>query len=314
MKTDGKNSHCVILTDIGNGRIVVLDLDQPEPLAAQNIVWQWAPTAQQGWQYTSQELLVNALSDVRVRWSQYHNTRAVLFTSARGSVGMIAYPGGECLWEAKVGISPHAMELLPNGDIVVAASGGSEAQKGRMHYLQRQEDGSYMQTCEHSLYGAHGVLWDPEQQILWASGFDDVVAFRLETDEEGRHTMSLVEGRGVTIPCSYGHDLMQDLSNPDILWVSPSPEVYQFTKSGNQLLTEFPHSDVIHPLLRAKGIASFPDGVVVWVAYGHHTSSEHPTAFSAMWPKEDGTADVITYTDESAGWNKARVFLDGYTS
>ena len=314
MKTDGKSTHPVILTDIGNGRILVLDLDRPEPLAPENIVWQWAPKAEQGWTLTSQELLVNALSDVRVRWSRHYNTRVVLFTSARGTVGMAAYPGGECLWEDKVGISPHAMELLPNGDIVVAASGGSEAHKGKIHYLQRQDDGTYLQTCEHSLHGAHGVLWDPEYQLLWASGSDDVVAFRPATDADGRRIVIPEEGRGVKIPCSYGHDLMQDLSDPDVLWVSPSPEVYQYRKSENQLRTEFPHSDVIHPLLRAKGIGSFPDGVVVWVAYGHHTSSEHPESFSAMWPKADGTAEVITYTEPGAGWNKARVFLDGYTS
>lgn len=305
-------SHSVILTDIRGGRILVTDLDKKEPLAAENILWEWIPTPEQGWKYTTQSSLVDALSDVRLRWSEYHRSLVVLFTGARGSVGMIAYPSGECLWEDKVGISPHAMELLPNGDIVVAASGGSEAEKGRLHYLQLQKDGSYVKTSEHPLYGAHGVVWDATLNILWASGTDDVIAFAPGTDEQGRRTILLIEGRGTTIPCSYGHDLMQDLSDPNILWVSPSPVVYQFRKSDNKLLTEFPGSGVIHPLLRAKGIASFPDGVVVWVAYGHHTSSEHPPAFWALWPQEDGTFKTVTYTDENAGWNKVRIFTDRY--
>lgn len=303
-------SHPVILTDIGNGRILVADLDKNEPL--ENALWEWTPTPEQGWKYTTQSSLVNALSGVRVRWSERHKSLVVLYTSARGSVGMIAYPGGECLWEDMVGVCPHAIELLPSGDIVVAASGGGEGEKGCVHYLQLQDDGSYAMTAEHPLYGAHGVVWDPTLNILWASGTDDVIAFTPETDEEGRRTILPIEGRGTKIPCSYGHDLMQDLSDPDILWVSPSPVVFQFRKSDNKLLTEFPGSDVIHPLLRAKGIASFPDGVVVWVAYGHHTSSEHPQSFSALWPQEGGTFKSVTYTDENAGWNKVRIFTDRY--
>ena len=303
-------SHPVILTDIGNGRILVADLDKNKPL--ENALWQWIPTPEQGWKYTTQSFLVNALSEVRVRWSERHKSLVVLFACSRGSVGMIAYPGGECLWEDMVGVSPHAVELLPSGDIVVAASGGGEGEKGRVHYLQLQADGSYAMTVEHSLYGAHGIVWDPTLNILWASGTDDVIAFAPGTDKEGRHTILPIEGRGTKIPCSYGHDLMQNLSDPNILWVSPSPVVFQFHKAENKLLTEFPGSEVIHPLLRAKGIASFPDGVVVWVAYGHHTSSEHPQSFSALWPQEDGTFKTVTYTDENAGWNKVRIFTDKY--
>lgn len=291
------NSHPVILTDIRNGRILVVDLDENAPLAQP--LWEWYPTPEQGWRYTTQDALKEALSDARVRWSDCHRSPVVLFTGARGSVGMIAYPGGECLWEAMVGVSPHAIELLPNGDVVVAASGGSEGQKGAIHYL-KLEDGTYTQSWVYGLYGAHGVVYDPKEAILWVSGTNDVLALTLGGEQ--------IPDRGATIPCGYGHDLMQDLCDPDILWVSPSPVVYQFSKSRNELMESFPNADVIHPLLRAKGIASFADGVVVWVAYGHHTSSEHPDHFSALRPE----TGVITYTDESAGFNKARVFSERY--
>ena len=303
-------SHPVILTDIRNGRILVVDLDKQDPLAEP--IWEWYPKSEQGWKYTTKESLVNALSDVRLRWSAYHKTQVVLFTGARGSVGMIEYPSGRCLWEAMVGISPHAIELLPWGDIVVVASGGSDGKAGRLHYLERMEDGTYVERSEHMLYAAHGVTWDENEQIVWASGFDDVVAFAPQTDKQGHRTMTLIEGRGTQIPCSYGHDLVQDLGDPDILWVSPSGKVFQFAKSKNKLLTEYRASEIIHPLLRAKGIASFPDGVVAWVAYGHHTSSEHPNHFSSLWCREDGTFETRTYTDESAGWNKVRIFSDRY--
>lgn len=291
-------THPVILTDIRGGRILVADLDKNDPLAEP--LWEWYPTEELGWK-TTRDSLKEALSEVKVRWSAYHNARVVLFCSSRGAVGMAAYPSGKCLWEAMVGVSPHAIEMLPNGDIVVAASGGGEGEKGRIHYLSLTENGNYTPAWEFALYGGHGVVWDPAEKILWASGTYDVVALTTKGEQ--------IEGKGARIPCGYGHDLMQDLSNPDILWVSPSPVVFQFSKSRNALQTEFCGADVIHPLLRAKGIASFPDGVVVWVAYGHHTSSEHPDHFSALWPGKG----VITYTHESAGWNKVRIFSDRYT-
>ena len=292
--------HPVILTDIRQGRILVVDIDEKDPLAQP--LWEWYPTQAQGWK-TTRDSLKEALSEVKVRRSACHDSTVVLFCSSRGNVGMVAYPQGKCLWEDMVGVSPHAIELLPNGDIVVGASGGGVGEKGAVHYLQLQPDGTYVQTEAHPLYGAHGLVWDPERQYLWASGTHDVVAFTL-----GENGLIPVEGAGTVIPCGYGHDLMQDLSDPNILWVSPSPVVYQFRKDENRLVTQFRDCDVIHPLLRAKGIASFPDGVVVWVAYGHHTSSEHPNHFSALWPGKG----VITYTHDSAGWNKVRVFSDKY--
>lgn len=304
--------HPVILTDIGNGRILVVDLDKTDPLAKGNIIWEWIPTAEQGWQYTTQKFLKDALSEVKFRWSEHYQTNVVLFAGSRGSVGMIAYPSGKCLWEAMVGVSPHAVELLPDGDLIVAASGGGDGEKGRLHYFELLPDGTYISTTESVLYGGHGLVWDPTTQILWANGSLEIAAYERIVSEEGTRGLQRLPDKGVTLPNVYGHDLIQDLTDPDTLWITTSPDVYQFSKSRNMLMTEFTHSDVIHPLLRAKGIASFRDGVVVWVAYGRRTSIEHPPVFSALWPEENGAYRLVNYTDEASGWNKVRVFSTDY--
>jgi len=310
MKDHMVNHHAVIVTDIGNGRIVVADIDRIEPLAKENLIWEWIPKAEQGWQYTTQTFLKDALSGVKYRFSAYHKTHVVLFTGSRGSVGMIEYPSGKCLWEAMVGVSPHSIELLPNGDIIVASSGGGVGEKGRLHYLAHCGDGTYTPTMELPLYGAHGLVWDPAQQILWANGSMELVAYQLITDGEGRRGLAQIPGKGTTLPNIYGHDLTQALDDADILWLTTSPCVYQFRKSDNTLLAEFPNSETIHPLLRAKGLQSFPDGVIVWVAYGHHTAIEHPAFFTSMQPDEDGSCKLAEYIDEASGWNKIRVFTD----
>lgn len=312
MNTGILSSHSVIITDIGSGRILVLELDNEDPLAKENIVWEWIPAQEQGWQYTSQKSLKDALSEVKFRWSEHYKTNVVLFTGSRGSVGMIEYPSGKCLWEAMVGVSPHSIELLSNGDIVVATSGGGAGDKGKLHYFELSNDGVYVPTMEYLLYGAHGVVWDPSERVLWANGSLEIIAYEQIVTDEGIRGLSRLMDKGVMLPNEYGHDLMQDLTDPDTLWVTTSPVVFQFSKSRNVLMEEFKDSHVIHPLLRAKGIASFPDGVVVWVAYGRKTSSEHPPAFSALWPCKNGDARLVTYNDENSGWNKIRVFTTDY--
>ena len=179
-------THPVILTDIGNGRILVVDLDKKEPLTKENVLWEWIPTKELGWNLSTQKLLKDALAEVKFRWSAHFQTNVVLFTSSRGPVGMIEYPSGKCLWEAMVGVSPHAIELLPNGDLIVAASGGGEGEKGRVHYLELLPDGTYVPTTESVLYGAHGIVWDPETQIVWANGSMEIVAYKRITGEDGR--------------------------------------------------------------------------------------------------------------------------------
>ena len=128
-----KVSHQVIVTDIENGRIVVADLDLEDPFAKQNLIWDWYPTNALGWNVT-QERLAAAISGVKYRWSEFYKTNVVLFCTSRGDVGMIEYPSGKCLWEAKVpGISPHSIELMPNGDIAVATSGSGDWTQGKLH-------------------------------------------------------------------------------------------------------------------------------------------------------------------------------------
>jgi len=306
------DSHEVIITDIGTGRIVVTDLDKEDPFAEENLIWEWIPSAEQGWDYITQASLVDSLSGLKYRWSEHFKTNVVLFTSARGAAGMIEYPSGKCLWKAKVGQSPHSIEMMPNGDIVVASSGGGDWEEGRLFYYDLKNDGTYEATTEHYLNGAHGVLWDTDNNVLWALGFPELVAYMPGETSGGQATLYLVDGWGAKVPDGSGHDLMPDFGNRDIMWITDNVSIYQFSKYQNKVLKEFPNAKKMMQMPAVKGVTSFTDGVVAFVSYGDKDGADHPATVRAFWPKEDGTFELVKYVDDGSGWNKIRVFTTDY--
>ena len=301
----------VILTDIANGRIVVTDLNAADPLAEKNLIWQWSPTTAQGWGNITTASLAGALSEAKVRWSAQYNTNVVLFCSSRGYAGMIEYPSGKCLWKTEVGQSPHSIELLPNGDIVVASSGGGTWENGRLYYYDLK-DGAYTYNGEYELNGAHGLSWDPDNQLLWALGFPKLVAYTLGTDSDGKGTLKLAEGKGCNVPNGTGHDLVVDYRNSDILWLTDSKGVYQFSKSQNKLLTEYPHSATLKSVPAVKGMGIFSDSVLFCVSYTGIADGNHPSVVRMYRPERDGTITLKQYENTAFGFNKVRVFCADY--
>lgn len=306
------DKHEVIISDIGTGRIVVANLDNEDPFAEENLIWEWAPTEEQGWDFITPETMIDRLSAVKYRWSEHFKTNVVLFAGAGGVAGMIEYPSGKCLWKERVGQSPHSIELLPNGDIVVASSGGGDWAEGRLYYYQLQADGTYRATTEHMLNGAHGLLWDPDNEVLWALGFPELVAYNMTKTSDGKASLIKLKDWGCMIPDGSGHDLMPDYCDRDIMWLTDNVSILKFSKSENKILEEYPNSKKLERMPAVKGVTNFTDGVVVFVSYGDATGNGHPHIVRGYWPKEDGTFELVKLTDDDYGFNKIRVFTTDY--
>ena len=309
-----KVAHEVIVTDIGNGRIVVADLDREDPFAKENLIWEFIPTEELGWEDVTQERLSMSISGVKYRWSEHFNTNVVLFCTSRGAAGVIEYPSGKCLWKTTVtGISPHSIEMMPNGDIAVTTSGGGDWDAGLIHYYQLGADGNYTQTCEVPLNGGHGLLWDPDNEVLWALGFPTLEAFAVQVGSDGKAALHKVEGWGCDVPDGTGHDLMSDYSNPDILWFTDNVSILQYSKSQGVMLKEFDNSKKLKTMPGVKGVAGFSDGTVAFVSYGDINGMEtDPHIVRVFWPQEDGTYELAKVENLDFGFNKIRVFTTDY--
>ena len=308
------DSHQVIVTDIKNGRIVVADLDLDDPFAAENLIWEWYPTEALGWEEVTQERLTEALSGVKYRWSEFYQTNVVLFCTSRGVAGIIEYPSGKCLWKTMVtGISPHSIEMLPNGDIAVTTSGGGNWKEGKIHYYQLAKDGTYTMVNECVLEGGHGLVWDPDNEVLWALGFPTLEAYSPKKDSDGKTVLYRVENWGDEVPDATGHDLMPVYGNRDLLWFTDDVSILQYSKSQNKVLKEFDNSKKMKVMPTVKGVSNFTDGVVVFVSYGDVSGGNpHPAIMRVFWPKEDGTYELTKIENAEFGFNKVRVFTTDY--
>lgn len=314
IRKDREVKHHAVLTDIQNGRLYVLDLDADDPVSEEAILWRWKPDPALGWQ-CGEDYHRRCLSGVKLRWSEYYQSEVVLMTSSREWVGIAEYPSGKCLWEQRAEGCPHSMELLPNGDVVVAASGSVDwGAKGTLRYFNITAGDDCHMTDQVMFPGIHGVLWDPRENLLWALGHYVLAAYEVISSERGPK-LSLIPGRGGKLPTETGHNLSPDYADPDYLWISTQYDVFKFCKSRNEMVKEYPLCEILGDLKKTKGLASFRDGTLAYISYGEGPGSNYAftDTFRAIWPGEDGKPEQKAYTiTNGALWNKVRNFTADY--
>ena len=308
--------YLIMATDIQNGAVAVIDLDSEDPMNPKNYYWYWKADEALGWKHAG--MLKRNLSDVRLRWSELHQTYVVLMTAANGWIGIAEYPSGKCLWETAEDKAKgaHAMEMLPSGDLVVASSGAGEWEtKGYLVYYDTTDGKNYTITHMEQSPSAHGVLWDPQYNLLWANSYTKLEAYEIITDDEGRSGLAKIEdGPGALLVAGNAHDLMTDYSDPNLLWLTCDKAVVKYDKAADKVLNTFTYSDKVANKYRVKGITSFADGAVAYGKCGE-TSSDWLDVFYVLWPldREGKEAELYEYkAQDGAFWNKVRIFDPDY--
>ena len=312
---DPEKPYLLMATDIQNGAVAVIDLDAEDPMNPKNYYWYWTAEESLGWKYSG--MLKRNLSDVRFRWSELHQTYVVLMTAASGWVGIAEYPSGKCLWETADTIKgPHAVEMLPSGDLVVAFSGAVQWEtQGYLVYYDTNDGKNYTVTHMEAAPSAHGVLWDPEYNLLWANSYTKLEAYEIITDEEGRSGLyKITDGPGALLVAGNAHDLMADYSDPNLLWLTCDKAVVKYDKAADKVLDTYTYSDMVANKYRVKGISSFADGAVAYGKCGE-SSSDWLDTFYVLWPLDREGKEAVEYeykAQDGAFWNKVRIFDPDY--
>ncbi|GLZ10955.1 hypothetical protein Acsp04_11900 [Actinomadura sp. NBRC 104425] len=219
----------VIGGDQAGRRLVVLDAGRRSWQGKRAVKWSWKPTAARG--YRDVAGAWGGASDVRVR--RRHGRTYVVTAQGAGFAGAVEYPSGRRLWAVDAGRSSglHAAELLPNGNVAVAAARGHwvrvyAASRGRAARAHAQV----------RLARAHGLLWDPSRRILWALGDKHLVALRVGGTAH-RPTLRAVGRR--RLPSAGGHDLAPVFGNRNRLWITTHHGVYQYDKRRGVFTTRY---------------------------------------------------------------------------
>ena len=292
---EGNPEMYVAVTDQLGNRVLVYRLEkgkEPEQ------VFSWKPSKQDGY---GNAAWYEFPDDVRLR--RHPETGELVFlTCSAEMLAMVKYPSGERVWSTHIerDCNAHAIELLPNGCIAVAGSSGNIL---RVYSARTPDDDRY---TEMKYLDAHGLLWDPERNVLWAVGMDKLTAFTLEgTPEE----TTLKEDRKyrTSLPNIYGHDIMPVYGDSDKLWVT-AIHPYLYDKTTKRILTDYDGSSLLDTG-DLKSVGSTAEGVLVRALPNGTFRSWDTDTLDVLWP---GDTELTSYQLPYVAFYRARIWSPEY--
>ncbi len=249
-------STYVAVTDQAGKQIGVYDLDVRPWDASRALVWRWSADPLNGF-----EGLMHAWglpTDAKLRRCDRWDGQWMVVTDSLGLAAIVNYPAGnERKWGLNVGGNPHSAELLPNGNIAVAASTGGWV---RVYTSSQGKDAETY--AEYAFPGAHGVEWDAKRQVLWAVGEDRLIALEVYGNAEAPRIRQVHQ---VRLPTSGGHDLQPVYGHEDRLWISTQAKVYQYSIAMDQFDEDYPGCERISRA-HVKSVGDMPSGLVLSAA------------------------------------------------
>ena len=292
---EGQEQVYAAVTDQMTNRIRVYKLEkgkEPEE------VFNWKPSRKNGYEYASGYEFPD---DVRLR--RHPETGELVFlTCSAEMLAMVSYPSGEKVWSVHIerDCNAHAIELLPNGCIAVACSSGNRL---RVYSARTEDDDSY---TELKFLDAHGLLWDPSLNVLWAVGMDKLTAFSLEGDVE-ETTLKEEKQYRTSLPNIYGHDIMPVYGDPDKLWVT-AVHPYLFDKKTKIILTDYDGKELLDTG-DIKSIGSTAEGVILRALPNGTYQSWDTDTLDVLW---QGDTELTHYKLPYVALYRARVWSPKY--
>ena len=147
----------------------------------------------------------------------------VLVTSSGGGVALVDRAAGRATFWASV-VNAHSAELLPANKVAVASSYGEGG--NRLLIFDVTMPGKLLASEE--LFGAHGVVWDPEVKLLWALGEIELRLYALKDLETS--TPGFVQRHVYVLPNPGGHDL-RPVPSSNSLSVTTGNHVWLFDRA-----------------------------------------------------------------------------------
>lgn len=247
------------LTNDASKQIEIYDPMITDWNSAEAKKWRWSPTTALGFS-TNEIKSFGGGTDFKVRKMKIRQDASYAVISDNGMAALIAYPSGQRVWSKVISGNLHSAELLPNGNIALAASDGNWI---RVYASSQGADNNTY--AEFTLGAAHAVLWDPVINGLWVTGQDlsnnahILTALAVGGTDANPELTELKQYR-VTLPTVWGHEVSAYYGNTNLLWVTTNGGEYVFNKT-----TKTFSMSPTNNLTFVKGMGNQPSGQIVLV-------------------------------------------------
>ncbi|MDH6137878.1 hypothetical protein P3T37_007313 [Kitasatospora sp. MAA4] len=219
----------LLAADQASGRVLLLDPGDPSWLAnggaaqwrsaERAALWSWSALDDDGLGPLDPQFSWQLVSEAKYRIQQ--GRQWVLTCASEGLAAVLRYPAGGVCWATAADGNVHTIELLPDGNVAIAAS---EAGYVRLYAASQGPRAS--RHVQLDLPGAHGLHWDAVHRVLWALGSERLLALAVGgTPADPR----LTPLRDVRLPDPGGHDLAPVAQDHDRLWVATGRRVFQYS-------------------------------------------------------------------------------------
>ncbi|MBO9204139.1 MULTISPECIES: DUF6528 family protein [Niastella] len=229
-----KEVRQIVFADQSVNRVVIADVD------TKNVVWEWDP-AQSNVAASDVKWFVN-MSDAK----PVYNNKYILANASAGGVALVRIADKKTVFYAYGGNgNVHSTELLPDGNLVIAASTGN-------YLMLLHTDTSVFPyngyTKKITVPDAHNVVWDKKRQELWTASKNKLYGF---TYNFNCAAPDLTLKDSLTLPASGCHDLFA-VYGKDSLWLSTSSKVWAINLQTKAVTEQC-------ALARIKSVSSGPD-------------------------------------------------------
>ncbi|WP_339916915.1 DUF6528 family protein [Yeosuana marina] len=213
------------------------------------VIWEWQPSDSKGLPFIYMQEYFNKIDECKPA----NSGKEIMITSSTGGVAVIDKESKSVVFYTQIG-NPHSIEELPNNIIAVAASNNIEGNCVALYQKNNAERKSFFKD---SLFGAHGLFWDKDKQLLYALGQKELRTYLLIdwlTDSP-----KIQIQKQWNLPDLSGHDLVSHNSNE--LLITTRNNVWVFDKDKH----EFKAFEPIENSKNIKGISLSKTNRIVYV-------------------------------------------------
>lgn len=244
----------IVATNESAKRLEVYDAAVTDWNATNAITWSWRPLVSLGFTTTEVNTFGGG-TDAKLR--NVGNDAFLAVTDNRMAI-IISYPAGEKKWAQIIDGNLHSAELLPNGNLAVAASDANW-----IRVYATSQGPAATRFASYSLMAAHAVLWDPALNLLWVTGQipggPHVLTALTVSGTAAEPVIAEDLSRRSELPSLWGHDVSPYYGDANKLWVSTNGGAYVYDK----LAKRFSGAPGGANRIFVKAVSNLPSGLII---------------------------------------------------